>query len=40
MFNNTCKASHLLAYLPSLIFVLVCLLIANKLASANTTFTF
>ena len=38
---NTCKASHWLAYLPSLIFVLLRLLIATKMVSAfaDTTFT-
>ena len=39
---NTCKASHWLASLPSLIFVLLRLLIATKMVSAfaDTTFTF
>ena len=40
--NNTCKASHWLAQLPSIILALLCLLIGTKMMSAfaYTNFTF
>ena len=42
MCNNTCAASHWLDQLASLLFVLICLLIATKMASdfATQPFTF